>query len=277
MLERSKKIFVGTLQSEWYGSRKPFKQHFSALERRWLRRFCSLIIARDKKTSDYLESKGLVYAISFGNPMMDCLIIKKEKLFPKDKAVIGILPGSKRETYDNFGNIIETIKELARISGKKSNYFFTVAFSPNLDIVTLIDRFGLIKVEGVKSPTSFSAYNISDSDISLFISNSSFGNIISDYSSRGEELSLFASGEGKLNPSRIEVTQFKEGVTALNLTYNKAQEITLTCKEEGGEAEGTSSSPFPPRLKPGAKSSPLKRATVHPGFSFPQDHCLLVQ
>jgi uncharacterized protein (TIGR03492 family) len=176
--EKSKKIFIGTLQSEWYGSKKPFKQHYSALERRWLKRFCSLIIARDEKTSNYLVKKGLVNAKSFGNPMMDCLILKKERVFSEDKTVIGILPGSKREAYDNFGNIIETIKELVHISGKNRDYFFTVAFSPNLDERNLIERFGFIKASDAKSPSSFSTYKIRGCDISLHFSNSRFGNII---------------------------------------------------------------------------------------------------
>jgi len=87
-------------------------------------------------------------------------------------------------------------------------------------------------------------------EFTIFISaRDTFGNIISDYSRKRKELSLLPSGEGRLNPSKIEVTQFKEGVASLNLTYNKAQKITLTCKEEGGEAEGTSSSIT---VKPGA-------------------------
>lgn len=87
-------------------------------------------------------------------------------------------------------------------------------------------------------------------DFAIFISaRDTFGNLIPDYSSRGRELSLLATGEGRLKPSKVEVTQFKAGVASFNLTYSKAQEITLTCKEEGGKAGGTSS---PLTVKPGA-------------------------
>ncbi len=86
-------------------------------------------------------------------------------------------------------------------------------------------------------------------EFTIFISaRDAFGNIISDYSTKGKELSLFASGEGRLNPSKVEVAQFKEGVASFSLTYDKAQKITLICKEEGGRAEGISSSLI---IKPG--------------------------
>ena len=116
---KSRKIFIGTLQSEWYGSRRPFKEHYSLLEQTWLRCFCRLIIARDDKTAEYLRSRGLEFAVSYGNPMMDCLVFPQKRAFEENRTVIGILPGSKREAYDNFGKIIETVEALVRISGKE--------------------------------------------------------------------------------------------------------------------------------------------------------------
>jgi len=35
--------------------------------------------------------------------MMDCFTIREKTVFPSDRRVIGILPGSKKEAYDNFG------------------------------------------------------------------------------------------------------------------------------------------------------------------------------
>jgi len=177
---RSGKVFVGTLQSEWYGSRRPFKEHYSAVERLWLKWFCRLIIARDMKTAEYLASRGLGFATSFGNPMMDCLVIRKQRLLPEDRTVIGVLPGSKREAYDNFGKIIETAAQLVRSGGESRNYLFAVALSPNLDIEELVRRYGLSKVGAYERATVFTVYRTEKSGIELLISTSCFGNIISE-------------------------------------------------------------------------------------------------
>jgi uncharacterized protein (TIGR03492 family) len=177
---KSRRIFVGTLQSEWYGSKRPFKEHYSFLERLWLRWFCRLIITRDEKTAEYLKSHGLECAISYGNPMMDCLVIRQKRIFPKNRTVIGILPGSKREAYDNFGRIIEALKELVRRSGKENRYLFAVAVSPNLDVGELERRYGLSKVGLYPVDPAFTVYRIEESGIKLHISKSSFGNIINE-------------------------------------------------------------------------------------------------
>ncbi len=178
--KRKNKIFIGTLQSEWYDSKKPFKLHYSFIERLWLRWYSSLIIVRDTKTSEYLQSRGLMYAKSYGNPMMDCFEIQDSNIFPKDCTVIGILPGSKKEAYDNFGTIIETVKRLVKINDQSKNYLFPVAFSPNLDIDRLVERYGLSEVSKHHGKKYLGVYNIKNSEIELTISNRIFGNIISE-------------------------------------------------------------------------------------------------
>ena len=177
---RSRKVFVGTLQSEWYGSRRPFKEHYSFVERLWLKLFCGLIIARDTKTADYLKSRGLRFATSFGNPMTDCLVVQWRRILPEERTVIGILPGSKREAYDNFGSIIETVEQLVETSGEKRKYLFAVAVSPNLDIERLAGKKGLKRIGTYEKDRSFTVYRIEGSGIELFISKSRFGNIISE-------------------------------------------------------------------------------------------------
>lgn len=128
-------------------------------------------------------------------------------------------------TYDRAQDILLISTE---IEGKARGRSTTITVLPSK-----LDHFVLTVPREARAGQEFT----------IFISaRDAFGNIISDYSSKGKELSLFASGEGRLNPSKVEVTQFKEGVTSLNLTYNKAQKITLTCKEEGKKAEGVSSS-----------------------------------
>ena len=181
---RPGKIFIGTLQSEWYGNRRPFKEHYSFVERLWLKWFCSLIITRDMKTAEYLKSRGLRSAISFGNPMMDCMVIRKQRLFPDNRTIIGVLPGSKREAYNSFGKITETALQLVKSSDERRNYLFAVALSPNLDIEELAKRHKLSKVGAYERAPAFTVYRAEkcglEPGIELLISTNSFGNIISE-------------------------------------------------------------------------------------------------
>ena len=135
-------------------------------------------------------------------------------------------------TYDRAQDIILIVSE---IEGKVKERSATITVLPSK-----LDHFVLTVPKEARAGKEF-IISISARD--------AFENIISDYSSKGKELSLFASGQGRLNPSKVEVAQFKEGVASFSLTYDKAQKIILTCKEEGGRAEGTSSSLV---IKPGA-------------------------
>lgn len=131
---REKKIFVGVQQSEWYGSKKPFKQHYSALERMWMKKLSGLTFVRDEKTASFLKQKGLSTVLSVGNPMMDCFDIHQEKIFSRlfgsRRELIGILPGSKREAYDNLKVIFNIIKDLSQY---RKDQIYIFALSPNLD------------------------------------------------------------------------------------------------------------------------------------------------
>jgi len=178
--ERPRKIFIGTLQSEWYGSGRPFKEHYSILERLWLRLFCGLAIARDAKTAAYLQEKGVRHAVSFGNPMMDCFAVPQARIFPGDRTVIGILPGSKQEAYANFGTIIETVEALMTRSGKKQNYLFAVAISPHLAVEELQKRFGLRQAGPCKYDPAFSVYRTKDRGIELHVTSRRFGGVIEE-------------------------------------------------------------------------------------------------
>jgi uncharacterized protein (TIGR03492 family) len=177
---RHRKIFIGTLQSEWFGSRKPFKEHYSLVERAWLRLYSRLVIVRDEKTAGYLRSKGISFAVSFGNPMMDCLMLPGKRSFPQGRTVIGILPGSKREAYDNFGRIIETVEALAEDGGEKHDFLFAVAVPPHIEAGELEKRYGLRRAgESVYDP-AFSVYRTKERGVELLISSARFGSVIGE-------------------------------------------------------------------------------------------------
>ena len=183
-LKRENRVFIGLQQSEWYASKKPFKLHYSTLERWWLRRSAGLVIVRDTKTRDYLLKKGLKPVYSAGNPMMDCFTIREGRVFPADRKVIGILPGSKKEAYENFGNILETLACLRRRAGKENNLLFAVAFPPNLEIGVFEERYGLKRIPNRATASgaddSFEVYRVPGSDIELLFSKTLFGNVLSE-------------------------------------------------------------------------------------------------
>ncbi|MCG2678332.1 hypothetical protein L6386_07305 [bacterium] len=71
-----------------------------------------------------------------------------------------------------------------------------------------------------------------------------YRNTIPDYATLGKGVTISASGEGKISPNKATATQFINGVARVSLSYNKAQTITLSCKEEMGvtpPAKGESS------------------------------------
>jgi uncharacterized protein (TIGR03492 family) len=136
----NRNAFIGVQQSEWYGTKKPFKHHYSAPERRWLMRHAGLVFVRDFKTERYLRGKGLEHVLCAGNPMMDTFTVSARPVFPKGRTLIGVLPGSKREAYDNLAVTFEVIRLLA---GARPDFFFAFALSKTLDMAAIVNRFGL--------------------------------------------------------------------------------------------------------------------------------------
>jgi uncharacterized protein (TIGR03492 family) len=93
---RKKPVFVELAKSSYKGP------HFRP-EEAMLRRFPQKVITRDQCTCDYLRGKR-VDAIFLGNPMMDGLISKGLDL--GNEPIVGILPGSREEAYENLRRIL---------------------------------------------------------------------------------------------------------------------------------------------------------------------------
>lgn len=177
-VRKSHKIFIGVQQSEWYGTRKPFKQHYSFLERLWMRAFAGRIYVRDHKTMEYLRGKGLRSVFCSGNPMMDCFSIHEKPVFPSDKKIIGILPGSKKEAYENCRFIFEIIYHLSRI---ERDFIYAIALSPQLDTTKIQRQFGLKpdQCRQLKDDTLYTSYNHPGIG-KILISQNAFGDIINE-------------------------------------------------------------------------------------------------
>ncbi len=177
--KKKNRIFIGIQQSEWYGSKKPFKQHYCFIERQWLKWFSGLVFVRDHKTEDYLRTKGLDHVTCTGNPMMDCFTISNQKQFPRGREVIGILPGSKKEAYENLKIIFAIIRNLYK---RKIRPLFAIALSPNLKSDTIVKEF---KLENRTSNSNdinntYTVYKWPESGADIVISQKIFGDIINE-------------------------------------------------------------------------------------------------
>jgi len=198
-IKKDKKIFVGVQQSEWYGSRKAFKQHYSAIERLWLRCFAGLIYVRDYKTMEFLRGKGLSSVRCSGNPMMDCFNIHARPVLPVGRRIIGILPGSKQEAYENLTLVFDIITALS-VRGQEFTY--AIALSPQLDQVKAQHMFGLLPqgTGDLNEEELYTKYRHEKTGNRIIISQKAFGDIINEsvavigFSGTGNEQ---AAGLGK--------------------------------------------------------------------------------
>jgi len=120
-------IFLPTAKSNYV------RQHYK-IEKWLMRRFCQLVITRDNKTASSLRNSGIP-AIYVGNAMMDCLKITGEDFGVKDnEPVIGILPGSKQEAYNNLTTILDAVVEIVEQMPVSNKVNFLLALAPSLDL-----------------------------------------------------------------------------------------------------------------------------------------------
>jgi uncharacterized protein (TIGR03492 family) len=89
------------------------------LEKWLLRRFCETIIVQDRETADYLAKLNLP-AKFLGTWVMDYVPLTGEDFgLDRSKKVIGILPGTRGEAYDNLGLILSVIEKMAAQAREK--------------------------------------------------------------------------------------------------------------------------------------------------------------
>ncbi len=85
---------------------------YYALERWLLRKYCRDVIVQDQPTADYLQ-KQKVPARFLGSWVMDYLDITGEDFgLERGKTVVGILPGTREEAYDNLMLCLEILDEM---------------------------------------------------------------------------------------------------------------------------------------------------------------------
>ncbi len=102
--------------------------HF-AVERFFMHKLTNKAFTHDKITVEDLQNKG-ISAEFFGNPMMDGLSEQGKYSPPRGKILIGLLPGSRKEAYENIRKIGRVVQEILI---RKKNLHFAVALSHTVD------------------------------------------------------------------------------------------------------------------------------------------------
>lgn len=70
----------------------------------------------------------------------------------------------------------------------------------------------------------------------------SYANLVHNYTSSGNGVSLYSTGRSKIEPSFIKPSEFKNGQANINVTYERAEDIVIIAKEHNKTQEGKSSS-----------------------------------
>lgn len=101
------------------------------LEYKLIKHYSIAVFPRDQITSNsFLKRNFKTYY--FGNPMMDSLIPTQNIIFnTNEKPIIGILPGSRNEAYENLLKILVIIEKMW---GQNKNFLFYLAKAPSLEI-----------------------------------------------------------------------------------------------------------------------------------------------
>ncbi|MEW6675580.1 MAG: hypothetical protein AB1348_06215 [Nitrospirota bacterium] len=70
----------------------------------------------------------------------------------------------------------------------------------------------------------------------------SYANLVHNYTSGGNGVSLYSTGHSKIEPSFIKPSEFKNGQATINVTYERAEDIVVIAREHNKTQEGKSSS-----------------------------------
>jgi uncharacterized protein (TIGR03492 family) len=125
---RKKVYFLEQCKSNYISS------HF-AVERFFMHKLTNKVFTHDEITAEDLKNKG-VNAEFFGNPMMDGLSVEGKYSPPRGKILIGLLPGSRNEAYENIRKIGRVVQEILPL---KENLHFSVALSDTVDKNKMMD------------------------------------------------------------------------------------------------------------------------------------------
>ncbi len=109
-----------------------------------MRRFCQRIFPRDARTARSLARQGLPAEFA-GNLMMDCLSFRDPDYFRLEKDwVITLLPGSRREAYENMVDLTAALTALEELLAEQQGIAGTrrylLALAGGLEVAVMAER-----------------------------------------------------------------------------------------------------------------------------------------
>ncbi|MCF8009201.1 MAG: lipid-A-disaccharide synthase-related protein [Halanaerobiales bacterium] len=131
LFKGGKVIFLPTAKSEYING------HYK-IEKYLMKRYAEMVLPRDKKTEDNLNEYGLKTNY-FGNLMMDCFDINNiDFKLREDSFKVGLLPGSREDSYRNLIDFIKVIDQLEKI--KKSTFDFLTPVTGDFSLDILVKK-----------------------------------------------------------------------------------------------------------------------------------------
>ncbi len=122
MALRREAYFLAPCKSDWMAP------HLW-IEEQLMRKCAKIVFTHDELTASNLRQKG-IDARFLGNPMMDELIPESRYHPPEGKLLVGVLPGSREESYGNMERIARVMEALNR---RIDNIHFAVSVAATVD------------------------------------------------------------------------------------------------------------------------------------------------
>ncbi len=173
-------IILSTAKSDYA---RLYKDHY-LVEKLLMKWFCQLVLPRDDLTASSLQDFG-INAVYVGNVMMDCLKITNGDLgIGENRHVVGILPGSKEEAYENLPIILDAVRRISEKSFLSRKADFLLALAASLTLRRLGEVVSSSRDWILKSSTSeekkrgIIAYLVSSSGIRIKIIRGRFADVL---------------------------------------------------------------------------------------------------
>ena len=241
LFTRKKVFFISTAQSVYIGK-------FIWIDKWFTKHYAKIVFPRDEKTAEHLRQFG-INAICMGNVMMDMLQFTGEDFsISKDKKIIGLLPGSREEAYDNFRNILKVVEEISLVCKKnqKDIPVFIAAIAPSIKKEKIMELLSKSEVKIILTDKFADCLNRSDAIIGLTGTGNEqaigLGKPVITFPGKGPQMTLpFLIDQSKLLGGMVFIVENNPKIIAqkvLDILYDN--DIPVFCKKIGVERMGES-------------------------------------
>lgn len=144
-LARTPFLLVGCAKSSYYSR---FLTGYTRLEKALLRRHCALAFPRDRLTVTEMDAARIPNAY-VGNPMMDDLEGSGDDFgIPRDREVVALLPGSRRDAENNAIHLLAVAAATTTTAAGRGHLAFLFAVHPAFDAAAMRDGIAARRASG---------------------------------------------------------------------------------------------------------------------------------